>query len=406
MSRIELAKAYSGRQLEEIFFRPIMTGPDATALGIRMMYNMPVPTTINFWKRSGDVLQNYAAGWTGGNKSEKYQKTISLSKVKAEVGYSAEDYFSHVFELITGRADVNLDDLSGTELETAETTLFRDAIAEGIRMTMWLGNAARGGEYSTFDGFVKRLVEDIPAEKGMCAKVYEKPADGAAAEQILAQVWKKAPQQLRAAKSQGQLAFFVTSDVYNLYEEALGESSTEAAYLARQSGREGLFYYGIPVIDLQLDGFKPADLPSSFVLLTDRRNLAMAVNTSDFPGTEVKMWYNPDLMENRQRAIFMAGCDYLLPEMVSIAFQGAEGEFTKTGVTASGGPVSVKFLSGAAAVESVKACGLNASEQAAGAEVSLTLTDGIWGGAVAGSSIAKVRFTVKYGDGTSQAVIR
>jgi hypothetical protein len=31
------------------------------------------------------------------------------------------------------------------------------------------------------------------------------------------------------------------------------------------------------------------------------------------------MWYNPDLMENRQRAIFMAGCDYLLPELVSCA---------------------------------------------------------------------------------------
>lgn len=32
------------------------------------------------------------------------------------------------------------------------------------------------------------------------------------------------------------------------------------------------------------------------------------------------MWYNPDLMENRQRAIFMAGCDYLLPELVSLGY--------------------------------------------------------------------------------------
>lgn len=32
------------------------------------------------------------------------------------------------------------------------------------------------------------------------------------------------------------------------------------------------------------------------------------------------MWYNPDLMENRQRAVFMAGCDYLLPELISLAY--------------------------------------------------------------------------------------
>ena len=32
-----------------------------------------------------------------------------------------------------------------------------------------------------------------------------------------------------------------------------------------------------------------------------------------------QMWYTPDQMENRQRAVFMAGCDYLLPELVSMA---------------------------------------------------------------------------------------
>ena len=60
-------------------------------------------------------------------------------------------------------------------------------------------------------------------------------------------------------------------------------------------------------------------MPKSFAFLTDRRNLALAVNTNDYPGTEVRMWYNPDVMENRQRAIFMAGCDFLFPELVTVA---------------------------------------------------------------------------------------
>ena len=120
---IENPKTYSGRELENIFFRPMLTGPDALDLGIKVMYNMPVPTTLNFWRRSGDILQPYGTGWTGSTAADRYQKSIEMSKVKAEIGYSAADYFSMVFEKITNSADVNLGDLTGTELEKAETEL-------------------------------------------------------------------------------------------------------------------------------------------------------------------------------------------------------------------------------------------------------------------------------------------
>ena len=46
---IKNPKTYEGRELEQIFFRPLLTGPDAADLGVKIMYNMPVPTTLNFW---------------------------------------------------------------------------------------------------------------------------------------------------------------------------------------------------------------------------------------------------------------------------------------------------------------------------------------------------------------------
>ncbi len=126
MSFIENAKTYTGRDLETIFFRPMLSGQSALDLGVRILYNMPAPTTVQLWERSGDILQQYtAAGWTGGDPARKLQKTIDMSKVKAELGYSAADYFSMIYELITNRADVNMDDLTGTELEQAETELFK-----------------------------------------------------------------------------------------------------------------------------------------------------------------------------------------------------------------------------------------------------------------------------------------
>ena len=82
--------------------------------------------------------------------------------------------------------------------------------------------------------------------------------------------------------------------------------------------------HGIPVVDLRISSYlaklsSSSPVPKSFCILTDRRNLVLAVNTADFPGNEIRMWYNPDEMENRQRAVFMAGCDVLDEGLVAFA---------------------------------------------------------------------------------------
>ena len=408
MAKIESTKSYEGRDLETIFFRPMLSGPNAVDLGIKVMYNMPVPTTLQFWKRGGDILQKYStAGWNGGESASKYQKLIQLSKVKAEVGYSAEDYFNMVFEQIAARADVNLDDLSGTELEAAETALFRDAIAESIRATMWLGDTDRSGALATFDGFLKRLLADSGSQEndvhgfGIADNIASSQEPDAA-ESLLKKLWNEAPEVLKAFKAQGNLVYLVTSDIYAKYEEELDNVVLESAYLAKQNGRDGLSFRGIPVIDIQVSEYlkQCADMPQSFALLTDRRNLAMAVNTADFPGTEIRMWYNPDQMENRQRAVFMAGCDYLLPEMVSLAIGGVAAELTSGDVPTSGGAVTVK-LTGYAAVSALSIQGFTAEGTEAGEAATLSGTQGEYSGSLSGSNIASVKLTATLVNGAS-----
>ena len=41
MSKIENAKTYLGKELENIFFRPLFADEGARELGITVMYNMP-----------------------------------------------------------------------------------------------------------------------------------------------------------------------------------------------------------------------------------------------------------------------------------------------------------------------------------------------------------------------------
>jgi hypothetical protein len=322
MSQIVEPKTYQGKELETIFFRPMLSGDSAKQLGIRVMYNMPVPTILNFWRGKNNVLQKYSAGWSGGAASEKFQKTIEMYKIKSEMGYSAADYFTMVFEQIAARPEVNLEDLGGTELEEAETRLFREAIAESLRATMWVGMTDRdeGSPYSTFNGFLMQMLSDRSTTQEISNTIFSAAEYSAtdAGEAMLKKVWNLATDALKELKSEGELVFFVSSDVYSMYEESLDRATLEAAYIARQEGRSSLSYRGIPVVDMQVSSYIATlgDLHKTWVILTDRRNLALAVNTADFPGTEVRMWYNPDEMQNRQRAVFAAGCDYLLPELV------------------------------------------------------------------------------------------
>ena len=324
MSFLESAKQYTGSDLETIFFRPILSGDSARELGVRVLYNMPVPTTIQLWDGQRNVLQKYsAAGWTGGNAATKLQKTISLGRVKAELGFSAADYFSLVYEKIAARADVNMDDLTGTELEQAETALFKQAVAESIRATMWVGDTSAASGYNTFDGLLKRI-NGLVDDDGVYNFAYQAAAleDPAYAVELFDKLWTGADPRIPGLKADDRLAYFVSSDIYRLYEKYLDAKGADAAYADAMNGRRTLAYHGIPVVDVRLGSYLGAtSFRQSFVMLTDRRNLVLAVNTADMPGNEVRMWYNPDEMENRQRAVFMAGTQILDEALISFAYK-------------------------------------------------------------------------------------
>ena len=104
--------------------------------------------------------------------------------------------------------------------------------------------------------------------------------------------------------------------MYDDYQFYLDENGTNSAYVDMHSGRQKLYYHGIPVIEVPITGAN-LDSLGSFCLLTDSRNLVLALNTASSPENEVRMWYNPDEMENRQRAVFLAGTAIVDLDLVS-----------------------------------------------------------------------------------------
>lgn len=317
MGQITTEKNYDGIQSTEIFYRTTFTGESAAQLGLRVLFNMPVPTTITLWSHDGDGIVDYASGFEGGGPATRESKTINMTKCKLENAFKPENYFGKVFELLTNMPDVNLQDLTGSDLEKAETELFRRYVAENIRRHMWVGKKGRGsGGYKVFDGILTKCVDSANYTKLHRTTIQAPTAENISS--ILSQTWKAAPAVLKAMRNGGDLAMFVTNDVYEAYEEYLDSKGNSTAYREEQNGRTVLMWHGIPLIETKVDGILSTleDLPNSFVLLSPRQNLVVSFNTTQDPSLGVRMWYNPDEIENRQRAVFLAGTEILDENLV------------------------------------------------------------------------------------------
>ena len=313
---IENSKTYNVNDVENLFFRPTFCGNAAEDLGIRVIYNMPLPTKVPVFTHNNDILKPFSSGWQGGASSTMVQKEIPMQKVKAESSYSAEDYFSTIYELVTNSADVSLGDLTGTELEKAETELFRRSIADSIYGSTWFGDTSGNiSSRENFSGFFHHIIEGVESGKEnyhveLCNEDVEMPIM-----LILRNAWNMASDELRALASEGQLVFFVSSDIYDAYHFYLEENGMNL-YTDNNTSRPTLKYHGITLVEVPTKRYNAA-LAYSFCILTDRRNFVLALNTADAPEKEIRMWYNPDEMENRQRVVFLAGTTIVDANLVS-----------------------------------------------------------------------------------------
>ncbi len=303
---IENSKTYNVNEVEDLFFRPSFCGKSAEELGVRVLYNMPTPTKIPAFGHHSNIIKPFMSGWQGEPVNDYTEQEIDLTKLKAENTYSAESYYSTIYEMLVNSGSINLGDLTGTDLEKAETELFRRSIAEGIYGTMWFGD--KDGEVSSFDsfpGFIRRIIDISENDDESTITLYTERTD-VDIDVLFGNVWMQANDDLRAMAADGQLAYFVSSDIYDSYHFWLDSQGLTNVVAEAGETRPTLLFHGIPVVEVP--GYKYNRLRAkSFCILTDRRNLILALNTADSPEKEIRMWYNPDEMENRQRVVFLAG---------------------------------------------------------------------------------------------------
>ncbi|MBE6197101.1 MAG: hypothetical protein E7141_00290 [Rikenellaceae bacterium] len=304
---IENSKTYNVKEVEEIFFRPIFCGKSADEFGVRVLYNQPMPTKVPLFAHSKNILKSYVAGWQGGPSTYYMQNEVEMKRLKAESSYTAEDYISTVFDYLSSVPEFSSGDLTCSDLEKVETELFRRSIAESVYASMWFGDVEGVvSNISSFDGFIRRLL-NINEKGGNLNNVYVlSDHEDCSVVEILNNAWRSAKPTLRNIASDGNLVFYVSSDIYDAYQFYLDDNGLSNCTQTIATGRPVLTYHGIPLVEVAANNYG-IKIASSFAILTDRRNFILALNTADSPEKEIHLWYNPDEMENRQRAVFLAG---------------------------------------------------------------------------------------------------
>ena len=129
--------------------------------------------------------------------------------------------------------------------------------------------------------------------------------------------------ELKALKDAGLLRFYVTNTVLHNYEDTLKGGTTETARTAMIDGVQRYACDGIPIIPMNIDALIEEDFaatfPKDWIILTTPQNLCLVINgSSNF--SETRFWFNPDENENRQRTQFEFGADFILPELIAVAY--------------------------------------------------------------------------------------
>ena len=77
---IENPKTYKGTEVEQIFFRPSFCGKSAEGLGIRILYNMPIPTKVPTFGHNYNILADSDALKAEPEKFEHFRSNYPVRR--------------------------------------------------------------------------------------------------------------------------------------------------------------------------------------------------------------------------------------------------------------------------------------------------------------------------------------
>lgn len=333
---------WTGKDVEEILFRPRYLGMKPEERGFRVIFTVQSSIRLHFFGKLGKILMPYISGFQGGSSNAHKVREFTVAEFKAEMAYDKHDYDGMMLEkfFIDGIAQ---NDIDGTVVMQAEQKIFMDALDADTMRVFWLGDtdkvhiaagtypsgiAYADGDpdkyYNQIDGLLINIINNEAANPTIDqVKYIALPEDLGAddALETMKLVFDGSSKELQKLRDKKLLAYYCTDNFINNYRDTLAADGTEAARVQTIEGIERLTWNGIPLMPMDIDEHIAADFedfPDTICILSTPQNFALVINASS-SRAEVKMWFNNDENERRQRAQFKMAADFILPELVTIA---------------------------------------------------------------------------------------
>jgi hypothetical protein len=284
-----------------------------------VLYNVKSSQALSKLGAASKITKAYATGFSGVAGSTITQRTITVSRVQAEMEENGGVFFNTIMgELL--KLGVDKDDFSGTELQNIVAQIYLNSVKSDLDRQLWLGDTASGsGDYSIYDGIFKKYAS-LPNGQKLVGAVGALGTDAAVTEfeQMLAAAPYELLEQIEAGTS--NVVLEVSYSYAQNYRETLQAKGTEMGNTALINGVPRLMWNGIPlIVHTSWDKHISADALATDVhraILHNPKNVAIA---TDLESNNLELWYNIDEQKVRARYEYVMGVQYKTDKLAVIS---------------------------------------------------------------------------------------
>lgn len=167
--------SWGGKENFEYFLRPMFIGKSIfETQGIKIMQNVQSGQKLNYFGTASKLLKAYVKGFNAVSGAAYTQRTLSVSRMKAEAADDATDFFNTVYEQLLAKGDWNDLSKSGQAqlLKKVIAQIYINAIASDTFRQFWLNNANKSivtsgvdtgvtdPDYNVYDGMWQMIFEN------------------------------------------------------------------------------------------------------------------------------------------------------------------------------------------------------------------------------------------------------
>lgn len=134
---------WGGKETMDYFLRPMFIGKSPwETQGIRIIPNVVNTQNLNYFGSASKILKAYAKGFSAATGTTYTQRTLTVTKLKAEAADDASAFFDTVMEQALSKNDWNnlAESDRAVALDNAILSIYQNAVKSDIYRIFWLGD--------------------------------------------------------------------------------------------------------------------------------------------------------------------------------------------------------------------------------------------------------------------------